>query len=65
MSQIEAETQTDVFQREIDLCQDFQYNQTLKKEKKIISLNVSSGKITVFVYMSNRSDWVKDRVLKI
>lgn len=65
MSQIEAETQTDVFQREIDLCQDFQYNQTLKKEKKIISLNVSSGKITVFVYMNNHSDWVKDRVLKI
>ena len=46
MSEIEAEIETDVFQREINLFQNFQYHEESKKQINI-SLNVSNGEITV------------------
>ena len=46
MSEIEAEIETDVFQRETNLFQNFQYHEESKKQINI-SLNVSNGEITV------------------
>ena len=51
------------FEREINLCQDFQYHEQNRNDDLIISLNVSSGEITVWVHFDK--SWDVDSGIKI
>ena len=51
------------FEREINLCQDFQYHELKTNDDLIISFNVYSGEITIWVHFDKT--WDVDRGIKI
>ena len=52
-----------VFQREINLCQDSKYEEEKKNDDLIISFNVSNGEVTIWVHFDKV--WDVGRGLKV
>ena len=52
-----------VFVREINLCQDFKYEEVKKNDDLIISFNVSTGEVTIWVHLNK--EWDVDRGIQV
>ena len=52
-----------VFEREINLCQDFKYEEEKENDDLIILFNVSNGEVTIWVHFG--TEWDIDRGAKV
>ena len=52
-----------VFEREINLCQDFRYEEEMENDDLIILFNVSNGEVTIWVHFGK--EWDIDRGAKV